>query len=111
MSDHFPRTVLQFPISPERAQAARESKWDFDETKNRLKAAIMFDTRLSSIDRVIGWAIADYTNFRTGCAWPWQEYLAAKLVFRNAIFARITAKLADDKRAGFSGNWTARRAT
>ena len=101
MSDHFPTTVLQLPISPERAQAARETKRDFDQTKNRLKAAIMFDTRLSPIDRVIGWAIADYTNFRTGCAWAGQEYLAAKLGFSERHIRRITAKLADDNTGWF----------
>ena len=101
MSEHFPTTVLQLPISPERAQAVRETKRDFDQTKNRLKAAIMFDTRLSPIDRVIGWAIADYTNFRTGCAWAGQEYLAAKLGFSERHIRRITAKLADDHTGWF----------
>jgi len=97
----FAKELLALPIPPERAEAARETKKQFERKRNRLKAAIMFDTQLRPIDRVVGWVIADYTNFRTGYAWAGQKYLATKLGFSERNIRKVTAKLTHDDAGWF----------
>ena len=67
---------------------------EFCRLKARLRDAILHDQRLTRSERRIGHEIADYLNFRTGDAWPSQEYLARRSDCCVKTVERATKRLA-----------------
>jgi hypothetical protein len=97
----YAKAVLELPVSPERAKAEREAQQLFKKNKEKLKAAIMHDERLSSNYRVMGWKIADLLNFKTGYAWPSEEFLAEKTHCSPRTARRAIARLTDERTGWF----------
>lgn len=97
----FARVVLKLPVSPERERDDRERKRLFDREKVKFKAAIVRDKRLTDAQRRIGYELADKVNFKTGYAWPSQEWLAEKVGLNERTVRRATAALCDEKSGWF----------
>jgi hypothetical protein len=82
---------------PTKAGAQRLMKADskeFHRLKMRLRDAILHDQRLTRSEQRIGHDLADYLNFRTGDAWPSQEYLAQQSGYSVKTVERATKRLA-----------------
>ena len=67
---------------------------EFLRLKMRLRDAILHDPRLTRAEQRIGHDLADYLNFRTGDAWPSQEYLAQQSGYSVKTVERATKRLA-----------------
>lgn len=78
----------------------------FERQKARLRDAILHDLRLTRAEQRIGYEIADHLNFRTGDAWPTQEYLAARTGYDARTVRRASKRLAGEH--GEPGSWFAR---
>jgi hypothetical protein len=79
---------------------------EFDRLKGRLREAILRDPRLTRAEQRIGYDLADCVNFRTGDAWPPQEYLAQRARYCTKTVARATKRLAGEN--GEPGLWFTR---
>jgi hypothetical protein len=97
----YAKAVLELPVSPERAKAEREAQQLFKKNKEKLKAAILRDERLPSNYRLIGWEIVELLNFKTGYAWPSQEFLAEKSHCGLRTVRRAVARLSDEHTGWF----------
>jgi hypothetical protein len=67
---------------------------EFDRLKARLRDAVLHDQRLTRAERHIGYEIADNLNFRSGDAWPSQDYLARRTGYSTKSIERATKRLA-----------------
>jgi len=83
-----------------------EALKEFHRRKARLRDAILHDERLTSAEQRVGYEIADRLNFRTGDAWPSQEFLAQKSGYCVKTVERATKVLAGN--AGRGGLWFTR---
>jgi hypothetical protein len=66
----------------------------FERQKAQLRDAILHDHRLTRAEQRIGYEIADYVNYRTGDAWPSQDYLAGRTGYSIKSIERATKRLA-----------------
>jgi hypothetical protein len=96
----YAKAVLELPVSTERAKAEREAQQLFKKNREKLKAAIMRD-RLPSNYRLVGWEIAELLNFKTGYAWPSEEFLAEKTHCGLRTVRRAVARLTDEQTGWF----------
>jgi hypothetical protein len=97
----YAKAVVELPVSPARREAEREANRLFRTNRAKLKDAILDDKRLPHTYRLIGRAIADGLNFRTGYAWPSQEFLAQKVRCGLRTVKRAVALLVDDQNGWF----------
>ena len=79
---------------------------EFSRLKAQLRDAILHDRRLTRAEQRIGYEIADSLNFRTGNAWPSQEYLAGRTNYSVKSVERATKRLAGT--AELDGVWFTR---
>jgi hypothetical protein len=78
----------------ERFRRVVADRKEFERRKAQLRDAILHDQRLTRAEQRIGYEIADYLNFRTGDAWPSQEYLAQRTGYSVRSVERATKRLA-----------------
>jgi hypothetical protein len=97
----FARAVIELPVAPERAQVEREAKRLFHANRSKLRDQILDDEQLPHTYRLIGRAIADGLNYRTGYAWPSQEFLARKVLCSARTVKRAIAMLVDEQSGWF----------
>jgi hypothetical protein len=79
---------------------------EFRRLKMRLRDAILHDPQLTRAEQRIGHDLADCLNFRTGDAWPSQEYLAWRSDCCVRTVERATKRLAGT--GEYDGLWFTR---
>lgn len=79
----------------------------FEQQKARLRDAILHDPEATRAEQRIGYEIADHLNFRSGDAWPSQEYLAQRTGYSVKTVERATKRLAGT--GSDIGSWFARQ--